>query len=123
MGNWSGVAQLWDVTTGFRLGPSLDGSGSQGAVAFSPDGRHVVAVARIWEVWPSASDDPQRLRLSVEVRAKGYIDEYGVVQTLTTAEWDERRRRLWELGGPCDIRTWAEVDRDTPTRKSRRPGH
>jgi hypothetical protein len=62
----------------------------------------------LWPVPPSALDDPERLRLSVEVRTTWTFDEQEMLKRLTQAEWLKRRKRLDALGGPCDTPTWEQ---------------
>ena len=84
------------------------------SVAFSPDGQTVLTgsedkLARLWSVPRPAADEPNRLRLSVEVRTGYYLDTDGNRRELTQAQWLERRQQLDEIGGFCDIRTWDQV--------------
>ena len=95
------------------------------ATSFSPDGQTMLTIndgddktARLRDVPPPASDEPERLRLSIEVRTGSAFDENsGTIKTLTQAEWLKRQTRLWqEFGGPCDVRTWDQVSDAEKTR-------
>jgi WD40 repeat protein len=110
------TARLWDTRTGQPQGQLLRHDRAVRAVAFSPDGQTVLtgssdATARLWDVPPPAAVEPERLRLSVEVRTGCEFDENsGTIRQLTQAEWLKRQTRLWtEFGGPCDARTWDQV--------------
>ncbi|HND50970.1 MAG TPA: hypothetical protein PLV92_01185, partial [Pirellulaceae bacterium] len=50
-----------------------------------------------------AKDEPERLRLSGEVRTGLEVDEHSTIQKLSQARWLERKRQLEQLGGPCDV--------------------
>ena len=57
-GGEDGMARLWDATTGFPLGPSLDIPGAVRAVAFSPDGNKANLTGsedRTARLWHAAS--------------------------------------------------------------------
>jgi hypothetical protein len=68
-------------------------------VAFSLTQRH----------WPPAADEPERLRLSVEVRTGYTVNDQGRTQRLTEDQRLERQRQLQALGGPCDVRRWEDL--------------
>ena len=114
-GKNTGEARLWDAHTGVPRGRPLKHEGMVGATTFSPNGQMVLTgswdqTARLWHVSPPAISDrhnPQRLRLSVEVRTGKRLDENGVVQRLTFDEWNTRRLELNKLGGSCDRPTWG----------------
>ncbi len=59
---------------------------------------------------PPAIDDPERLRLSVEVRTGMRIKKKGTIEQLTVNAWLDVRQKLKELGGPCDTPTWVEYN-------------
>ena len=69
---------------------------------------------------PPAVDDTERLRLSVEVRTGFFLDSDGVRQRLTQEQWLDRRKKLDELGGFCDARTWDQVS-ETEKQVLRKP--
>lgn len=84
-------------------------------MAFSPDGQRVLTVsrdwrARLWNVSAPGLDEPERLQLSVEVRTGLYFDKRGNLKRLSVSQWDDRRRRLDQLGGFCDVVDWPKRD-------------
>lgn len=111
-----GVARLWHAINGQGSGEPMKHDDEVFAVAFSPDGQTVLTgssdeTARLWRIPPPAANEPERLKLSVDVRTGSKFDEgSGTIKRLTRAEWLERQERLWkEFGGPCDVRTWDNV--------------
>ena len=109
-------ARLWDAVTGWPCGEPMWHDDVVVDVAFSPDGQTVLTgnddgTAKFWDVPPPAANEPERLRLSVEVRTGSVFDEKTrLIKRLTQAEWLVRQARLWkEFGGPCDVRTWDQV--------------
>ncbi|MEI8381308.1 MAG: serine/threonine-protein kinase [Planctomycetota bacterium] len=105
--HWHFTAQLWDCATGLALGPPMDLSSNQiSQPIFTADGRRLYIASNGLEVWrvpPPAADDPERLRLSIEVRTGLEVNENATIQKLSHAGWLERKRRLEQLGGPCDV--------------------
>ena len=105
--HWHFTAQLWDCATGLALGPPMDLSSNQiSQPIFTADGRRLYIASNGLEVWrvpPPAADDPERLRLSIEVRTGLEVNENATIQKLSHAGWLERMRRLEQLGGPCDV--------------------
>ncbi|HYH65163.1 MAG TPA: WD40 repeat domain-containing protein, partial [Urbifossiella sp.] len=104
---WNWTAHLWDSASGQLLGPPIKLASTAGVgPVFSPDGRSIFVegsgVGR-WRVPPPAADDPVRLRLSVEVRTGLEVDENGGLRKLSRAQWLDRKTRLGQLGGPCDV--------------------
>ena len=105
--HWQGTAHFWDCATGMMLGPplALSSTGISRPI-FTPDGRWLYLPKHGLEVWrvpEPAVDDPERLRLSIEVRTGLEVNENSTVQKLPQADWLERKRRLKQLGGPCDV--------------------
>ena len=112
-GSNDNTARLWDAKTGAPRVESLKHEGPVLAVAFSSDGEMVVTgssdfMARLWDVPPPALKDPERLRLSIEVRTRWTLSEQGLMRRLTQTEWLERKQRLAKLGGPSDTPTWEQ---------------
>jgi len=110
-----GTLRLWDARTGQPRGAPLKQEGYVNVVAFSPDGQTVLTVsqdwrARLWDVPAPALDEPERLQLSVEVRTGLYFDERGNLKRLSVSQWEQRRRRLDQLGGFCDVVDWPKKD-------------
>jgi hypothetical protein len=113
-GSHDNTARLWDAKTGKPLHEPLLHQDLVVAVAYSPDGQTVLTgsedkSARLWRVPPPAADEPERLKLSVEVRTGYYLDDDGIRRELTYDQWLDRRKTLDELGGFCDQRTWDQV--------------
>jgi len=102
------TAQLWDAATRQPIGapmphPSVRGRGGL-RVACSPDGRflltHDMSTIRLWDVPAPLPDDLPRLAAWVEAATGLELDEQGSIRTLDCDAWQERRRRLDQLGGP-----------------------
>jgi hypothetical protein len=75
------------------------------AVAFSPAGRTVLTgsgdnTAGVWEVPTSIEADLEWIKLWTQVSTGMELDPQGGVGFLTADTWNQRRRRLEELGGP-----------------------
>jgi len=105
-GSSDGTARFWDVATGKPLGMPLQHPFREvRAVAFSPDGQRVATagelkVTRVWPVPVPVSGEVERLLLWIQVRTGLELDAEGAVGALDAARWQERRKRLQELGGP-----------------------
>jgi hypothetical protein len=74
-------------------------------VAFSPDGKTVVAgsldhTARLWEVATVLPDELERVATWVEVLTGLELDQEGFSRMLDDAAWHQRREKLKQLGGP-----------------------
>ncbi|MCY2995482.1 MAG: hypothetical protein NTY19_47605 [Planctomycetota bacterium] len=111
------TARLWDVAAGQSCGEPLQHEAAVNAVTFSPDGRTLATASRnlvrFWAIPPPAAypnDPPEQLQLwrSIQCRTTLTIED-GVVRQLTQAEWRECWRRLEQLGGPNDVRSWEQV--------------
>ena len=104
-GGVDGTARLWDVATCKPLGPPLTHDGPVPTIAFRPDGRGVLTgsndgTARLWEVPGPLAADVGRARLWAEVLTGKELDARGALHELDRREWNERRGRLEESGGP-----------------------
>jgi WD40 repeat protein len=99
-----GSARLWEVGTGQPIGPPLEDRGSVTAMVFSPDGKTFATASdktvHIWKVPTPVEGEPQRLALWTQVVSGMEIDEHRAVRVLDAKTWQERRRRLEQLGGP-----------------------
>jgi len=97
-------ARLWDVFTGKPLGMPFDHRRPVWAVAFSSDGKTALSAspdkAGFWPVPVPLPGEVERLVLWAQVQTGMELDADGVVAGLDAAQWQERRKRLEELGGP-----------------------
>lgn len=120
------TARLWDVQSGQPRGDPFPHFDRLEAMSFSSDGRTLATAStyeypRLWRVPVPVPDDPERVRIAVELRTRRTLDN-GRIRTLTQAELSERKNRLDELGGDCLRRTWdalSEAERlelRTPTK-------
>jgi WD40 repeat protein len=101
----AGEARLWDWVTDKPLGPALRHGGEVRAVAFSPDGKTALTgsldgTARLWPVPGPLAGEPERIRCWLQVVTGMELDAAGGSRVLDAQAWQERRRRLEELGGP-----------------------
>jgi WD40 repeat protein len=105
-GSLDGTACFWDVSTGQPLGAPLRSPLHEVlAVAFSPDGNRVAVgtshlYTRVCPVPVPVAGDVERVVRWTEVLTGLELDEAGVAGALDAADWQERCRRLGELGGP-----------------------
>lgn len=103
-GAWDGTARLWDAASGKSIGPALPHQ--QRAVrdvAFSPDGRTLLTgsfdrTARTWEVPVGIEGTVNQIASWIEVFTGAELDQDGLFRDLDAATWQQRRRRLAELG-------------------------
>jgi WD40 repeat protein len=102
------TARLWDTATARPLGKPLVHGGGVRAVAFSPDGRTLLTGsddhnARLWGVPSPVRGDVDRIQLWAQVLTGVELDAQGDYRVLDAAIWQERRRRLSQIGGPPDL--------------------
>jgi WD40 repeat protein len=111
--------RLWDLDTGQPIGPTLEHRVSTPPfwvyVAFSPDGRLLLTsgdwdAARLWDAPAPLPDDLPRLTAWVEAATGLELDERGAVHVLDRDAWQERRRRLVQLGGPPPLDPAPRLD-------------
>jgi hypothetical protein len=74
------------------------------AVAISPDGQTALTgsedrTARLWKL-STVPDNPEQIRLWIEVCTSQHWDQRGVLVPRSYPEWLAARTRLDELGGP-----------------------
>jgi WD40 repeat protein len=103
------AVRFWDTATGLPLGAPLRGrerTGNFFAGAFAPDGKSVAASgamgfgALIADRPGELSGDPERVTLWLQTLTGLALSADGVVGALDADQWQERRKRLEQLGGP-----------------------
>jgi WD40 repeat protein/tRNA A-37 threonylcarbamoyl transferase component Bud32 len=100
-----GQARLWVAATGAPLGPPFTLMTDVSSVAFSPDGRSVLAVpaggenAYLWGVPVGVEGGVERLACWAQVLTGLELDGANAPRALDKPGLLERRRRLDELGG------------------------
>jgi WD40 repeat protein len=103
-GSMDESARLWSAATGKPLGTPLRQEGPVLPVSFSPDGQTVLTgsskMAHLWKLPVTLSGDVERLVLWAQVLTGQELDANEMAQVLDATTWQERRRRLEELGGP-----------------------
>src|SRR5207244_924280 len=97
--------RLWDARTGKPLGsPRISAKKGNAWACFSPDGKRLLLglaeEMRLLDAPRILEGDAERLRLWIEVGTGLELDAGGAVQKFDAKTWQERRRRLEELGGP-----------------------
>jgi WD40 repeat protein len=98
------TAQLWEARRGQPADEPLRALRPLQASAFSPTGRALVTGdrdggLRLWRVPVPVGGAGERLRLWIETAAGAEPDATGSLRPLGRQAWDERRRRLEQLGG------------------------
>jgi eukaryotic-like serine/threonine-protein kinase len=98
------TAQLWEARRGQPAGEPLRAPAPIQAASFSPTGRALVTGDRgggllLWQVPVPLGGDVERLRLWIETAAGVELDATGALRPLPRETWNERRRRLEQLGG------------------------
>jgi WD40 repeat protein len=99
------TARSWDAATGKPLTPPLLHGEGVSDVVYSPDGRRVLTgswdgTARLWPTVAPVPDEVEWVTAWVETMTGLQIGPTGSADLLTADEWNERKRRLDELGGP-----------------------
>jgi WD40 repeat protein/serine/threonine protein kinase len=100
--------RLWDADTNRQIGQTMEHPYNLSGVAFSPDGRLLLmwgfgTALQLWDVPAPLPDDGPRLTAWVEAATGLELDERDSVRVLDRDAWQERRRRLEQLGGlPLD---------------------
>jgi WD40 repeat protein/serine/threonine protein kinase len=98
------TAQLWEARRVQPAGEPLRAPAPIQAASFSPTGRALVTGDRgggllLWRVPVPLDGDVERLRLWIETAAGTELDATGALRPLKREPWNERRRRLQQLGG------------------------
>jgi WD40 repeat protein len=99
------LARLWDPTTGQPLGPEMPIQGSKPAGAvFNSRGSHFLIQddegPSIYETPTPQTGDVERLVLWAQVLTGLELDAEGRMLVLTRDQWESRRVRLEQMGGP-----------------------
>ncbi len=94
-----GSIHVWDVATARPIGPSLMLRGASLGVAFSPDGRTVLAVddhgnVRAWPMPELPTEPVERLIQRIQVRTGLSLDISQEVAVLDVEDWQRRRAEL-----------------------------
>jgi WD40 repeat protein len=107
-GSLDNFARLWEAGTGKLLGPPMRPGGAILAVAFDgnsivtwTEGAFLAVAERRHEVQLTVeSGEPERIELWAQVLTGMELDEGGFARALDADTWQQRRKRLAELGGP-----------------------
>ncbi len=107
------MAQLWDLATGRKLGPSLRSGLGPAVVAFSPDGKDLAVgsddgTARIWDV---TSGRPAGATFSGGTGSVGSVAFSPDGKTLATGDSDDTVR-LWNVAMAANSPVAAPTDID-----------
>ncbi|MBL7184949.1 MAG: serine/threonine protein kinase [Phycisphaerae bacterium] len=101
------TARLWDAATLKPIGPPLEHDCWWPTLAsFSPDGSEILladphGTAEIWQAPPGPlKGDYERIVCWVHVVTGMELDSTGGINVLDAPTWQQRRRRLNELGSP-----------------------
>lgn len=99
------TAVIWDLATGLPLSPSLNHTEGVSDLRFSHDQKWLLTGswdrrARRWSTVEPVADQAERVQVWVETMTGLRIGETGASDLLTVEEWQARKQRLGELGGP-----------------------
>jgi WD40 repeat protein len=99
------TARLWHSRTGKPIGPPLEHDAPLTAVGFSPVGNGVLTrtedgVVRRWARPSDATGSDERFILWTQLATGSEIEANGIVHSLDSSVWKQRRDRLQALGGP-----------------------
>jgi WD40 repeat protein/serine/threonine protein kinase len=103
------TVRLWDTATLKPIGPPLEHDGWWPWASFSPDGSQILVTdrygtAQVWEAPPAPlAGEYERIICWVQVVTGMELDPTGGINVLDAPTWQQRRRRLQELGGPPSI--------------------
>ncbi|MHC4543178.1 MAG: protein kinase domain-containing protein [Planctomycetota bacterium] len=108
------TARLWDTATLKPIGPPLEHDGwcPDGwcpRASFSPDGSQILVAdskgaAQVWDAPPGPlQGECERIICGVQVVTGLELDPTGGINVLDAPTWQQRRRRLEELGGPPEL--------------------
>src|SRR5215210_6054758 len=99
------MAQLWDAASGRPIGPPMVHQGKVDSVKFRPDGMAAQTTDAdgtgwLWSISAPVEGEVERLRLWVQVITGLELDDHDAFRVLDTVAWQDRRRKLDQLGGP-----------------------
>ncbi len=103
------TARLWDTATLKPIGPPLEHDGWWPRASFSPDGSQILVAdgygtAQVWKAPPGPlAGERERIICWVQVVTGMELDPTGGINVLDAPTWQQRRRRLGELGGPPEL--------------------
>jgi WD40 repeat protein len=102
------LARLWDLETGKPLGPAFPHGGALMAATFDPRGAAVLtagldACGRLWPVPAPVKARQEQVARWAEVISGIELGEDDVIGMLDPTDWEKRRQRLKEAGGPPAI--------------------
>ena len=115
-----GTARIWDAATLKPIGPPLEHNCGWPSASFSPDGSQILLFgqgrAQVWQAprKPLAGNSEQ-IVCWVHVITGMELDATGGINVLDAAAWNQRRRRLQELGGQ-PIKNTAGFNRQSKTK-------
>ena len=97
----------WDVMTGESRGQRLDHpervvglrSNLNGSIQSASETR----IALRWQVPRLADSDAERLKTWLETLTAMEVSQEGVIRQLSHDQWQERSKRLHQLGGPLEL--------------------
>jgi WD40 repeat protein len=103
-GRSDGALQWWDVSAGKSLGEPVRHHGGVTRIAYSPDGRAVLAATALHGAFLCQAPiplggDAGRIKLWAQVKTGMELSPDGAVRRLDTSAWDQRVRRFQESGG------------------------
>jgi WD40 repeat protein len=99
------TATFWQVATGRAIGARPSHAGQILDACFDPDGKTLWTVGwdlkvRRWALPLPVDGTAERIVLWAEVLSGRELDAAGLEHWLDPSAWNERRRRLEEVGGP-----------------------
>jgi len=117
-----GTARLWDAATLKPIGPPLEHNCAWPHASFSQDGSQILLVgdrgrAQVWQSPPGplAGECEQNI-CWVQVVTGMELDSTGGINVLDVPTWQQRRRRLQELGGAPRV-SFPGSDRESERRR------
>jgi WD40 repeat protein len=99
-----GAVQIWDVGTGYPLGPPELHGGRVNWVTYHPDGHTVYTASddgtfRYWPLGEPVPGSPEQVEAWVKSITAAELNENGELAPLRHPQWQERKEQLAKLGG------------------------